>query len=102
FELVNIFTSLANAAFHTGPYNDVKNYFIIKTERNFNELFSDYTYTFAEVINRDNLQITYSPSTHDFGNMPSFLSNISESNTGLEYVVDGTTTALDFHLAVVV
>ncbi|WP_430003905.1 hypothetical protein, partial [Mycoplasmopsis bovis] len=48
---------------------------------------------FAEVINRDNLQITYSPSNHDFGNMPSFLSNISESNTGLEYVVDGTTTA---------
>ncbi len=56
-------------------------------------MFSDYTYNFAEVINRDNLQITYSPSNHDFGNMPSFLSNISESNTGLEYVVDGTTTA---------
>lgn len=93
FELVNIFTSLANAAFHTGPSNDVKNYFINKTERKFNELFSDYTYNFAEVINRDNLQITYSPSNHDFGNMPSFLSNISESNTGLEYVVDGTTTA---------
>ncbi len=93
YELVNIFTSLANAAFHTGPSNDVKNYFINKTERKFNELFSDYTYNFAEVINRDNLQITYSPSNHDFGNMPSFLSNISESNTGLEYVVDGTTTA---------
>ncbi|WP_430002235.1 PDxFFG protein [Mycoplasmopsis bovis] len=93
FELVNIFTSLANAAFHTGPSNDVKNYFINKTERKFNELFSDYTYNFAEVINRDNLQITYSPSNHDFGNMPSFLSNISESKTGLEYVVDGTTTA---------
>nr|WP_308436037.1 hypothetical protein [Mycoplasmopsis bovis] len=46
-------------------------------------MFSDYTYNFAEVINRDNLQITYSPSNHDFGNMPSFLSNISESNTGL-------------------
>ncbi|EIN14864.1 Hypothetical protein, predicted transmembrane protein [Mycoplasmopsis agalactiae 14628] len=93
FELVNIFTSLANAAFHTGPSDDVKNYFINKTERKFNELFSDYTYNFAEVINRDNLQITYSPSNHDFGNTPSFLSNISEANTGLEYVVDGTTTA---------
>ncbi|NES52994.1 hypothetical protein G3565_32010, partial [Escherichia coli] len=55
FELVNIFTSLANAAFHTGPSDDVKNYFINKTERKFNELFSDYTYNFAEVINRDNL-----------------------------------------------
>lgn len=92
FELVNIFTSLANAAFHTGPSDNVKNYFINKTERKFNELFSDYTYNFAEVINRDNLQITYSPSNHDFGNTPSFLSNISEANTGLEYVVDGTTT----------
>ncbi|UZK64379.1 PDxFFG protein [Mycoplasma mycoides subsp. capri] len=93
FELFNIFSSLLTAQFHTSPSPDVLEYFHNKTERKFNELFSDYTYSFAEVINRDNLQITYSPSNHDFGNMPSFLSNISEATTGLEYVVDGTTTA---------
>ncbi|QVK05135.1 PDxFFG protein [Mycoplasma mycoides] len=93
FDLINIFSSLATAQFHTSPSQDVLEYFHNKTERKFNELFSDYTYSFAEVINRDNLQITYSPSNHDFGNMPSFLSNISEATTGLEYVVDGTTTA---------
>ncbi|QVK02728.1 PDxFFG protein [Mycoplasma mycoides] len=93
FDLLSIFSSLANAQFHTSPSQDVLEYFHNKTERKFNELFSDYTYSFAEVINRDNLQITYSPSNHDFGNMPSFLSNISEATTGLEYVVDGTTTA---------
>ncbi|WFQ91343.1 PDxFFG protein [Mycoplasma feriruminatoris] len=93
FDLLSIFSSLATAQFHTSPSQDVLEYFYKKTERKFNELFSDYTYSFAEVINRDNLQITYSPSNHDFGNMPSFLSNISEATTGLEYVVDGTTTA---------
>ncbi|WFQ94698.1 PDxFFG protein [Mycoplasma feriruminatoris] len=93
FDLLSIFSSLATAQFHTSPSKDVLEYFYKKTERKFNELFSDYTYSFAEVINRDNLQITYSPSNHDFGNMPSFLSNISEATTGLEYVVDGTTTA---------
>ncbi|XWT74927.1 PDxFFG protein [Mycoplasma leachii] len=92
-DLLSIFSSLATAQFHTSPSQDVLEYFHNKTERKFNELFSNYTYSFAEVINRDNLQITYSPSNHDFGNMPSFLSNISESTTGLEYVVDGTTTA---------
>ncbi|AOQ21876.1 PDxFFG protein [Mycoplasma capricolum] len=93
FDLLSIFSSLATAQFHTSPTRDVLDYFYKKTERKVNELFSNYTYNFAEVINRDNLQITYSPSNHDFGNMPSFLSNISEATTGLEYVVDGTTTA---------
>ncbi|TQC51375.1 PDxFFG protein [Mycoplasmopsis mucosicanis] len=74
------------------PTNDVEQYFRTKTERKFNEQFSDYTYSFAEVINRDNLQITYSPSNNQFANLPSFLSNASEANTGLEYVVDGTYT----------
>lgn len=91
-DLLSIFASLANATFTTSPTSDVLDYFKTKNERKYNEFFSDYTYNFAEVINRDNLQITYSPSTHDFGNMPSFLSGISESNTGLEYIVDGTST----------
>ncbi|QJR43881.1 PDxFFG protein [Mycoplasma miroungirhinis] len=75
------------------PTEDVVNYFKTKTERKFNEFFSDYTYSFAEVINRDNLQITYSPSTSEFRNLPSFITNVSEATTGLEYVVDGQPTA---------
>ncbi|SFW05701.1 Uncharacterised protein [Chlamydia abortus] len=74
------------------PSQDALNYFNSKNERRFNEFFTDYTYNFAEVINRDNLQITYIPPTTEFGNMPSFLSGISESTTGLEYVVDATYT----------
>ncbi|MCS4536861.1 PDxFFG protein [Mycoplasma sp. CSL7475-4] len=74
------------------PTSDVEEYFKTKTERRFNEFFSDYTYSFAEVINRDNLQITYSPSNTEFKNLPSFLTNVNESNTGLEYVIDGTPT----------
>ncbi|WP_051630094.1 PDxFFG protein [Mycoplasma simbae] len=75
------------------PTEDVEQYFKTKTERKFNEFFSDYTYSFAEVINRDNLQITYSPSTSQFANLPSFISGVSEANTGLEYVIDGEPTA---------
>ncbi|MBZ4212805.1 PDxFFG protein [Mycoplasma sp. U97] len=92
FLLIDIFLSIASGSFVTSPSQDVLDYFASKNERKFNELFSDYTYNFAEVINRDNLQITYSPSNHDFGNMPSFLSGINEANTGLEYIVDGTST----------
>ncbi|MBN4083349.1 PDxFFG protein [Mycoplasma sp. CSL10137] len=75
------------------PTSDVEAYFKTKTERKFNELFSDYTYSFAETINRDNLQITYSPSQDEYRNLPSFLSGLNESNTGLEYVLDGSYTA---------
>ncbi|UUD35035.1 hypothetical protein NPA07_04485 [Mycoplasmopsis caviae] len=75
------------------PSQDVLDYYGSKTERKFNEFFTDYTYNFAEVINRDNLQITYSPATSNFGNMPSYLSGLSEANTGLEYVVDGASTS---------
>ncbi|QSF13725.1 PDxFFG protein [Mycoplasma sp. Mirounga ES2805-ORL] len=74
------------------PTDDVVAYFASKTERKYNQFFSDYTFCFAEVINRDNLQITYSPSNTEFSNLPKYLSGINESNTGLEYVVDGTTT----------
>ncbi|WP_029513280.1 PDxFFG protein [Mycoplasmopsis primatum] len=93
FGLLDIFTSLATASFWTSPSQDVIDYFATKNERKFNEMFSDYTYNFAEVINRDNLQITYSPANSEFGNMPAFLSGISEANTGLEYIVDGTATS---------
>ncbi|QKT05478.1 PDxFFG protein [Mycoplasma sp. OR1901] len=75
------------------PTSDVEAYFKTKTERKFNELFSDYTYSFAEVINRDNLQVTYSPSQDEYRNLPSFLSGLNEANTGLEYVLDGSYTA---------
>lgn len=76
----------------TRPTSDVEQYFKTKTERKFNEFFSDYTYSFAEVINRDNLQITYSPANTEFANLPSFITNVNEANTGLEYVIDGKAT----------
>lgn len=93
FSLIDILMTFVNGVFKkVSPSQDALNYFNSKNERRFNEFFTDYTYNFAEVINRDNLQITYTPPTTEFGNMPSFLSGISESTTGLEYVVDATYT----------
>lgn len=92
-DLLSVFTSLGNATFTASPSQDVLDYFVSKNDRKFNEIFSDYTYNFAELINRDNLQITYTPPVSEFGNMPAFLSGINEANTGLEYIVDGTASS---------
>ncbi|AIA29306.1 membrane protein [Mycoplasmopsis californica] len=94
FGMVDILLAFAKGFIKKArPTEDVEQYFKTKTERKFNEFFSDYTYSFAEVINRDNLQITYSPSTTQFANLPSFIRGINEANTGLEYVIDGQPTA---------
>ncbi|KDE41709.1 hypothetical protein NPL7_02330 [Metamycoplasma hyosynoviae] len=91
--LIDLMLTIVNGSFKkVAPSADALNYFNSKNERRFNEFFTDYTYNFAEVINRDNLQITYTPPTVQFGNMPSYLSGISEATTGLEYVVDATDT----------
>lgn len=91
--LINILLTVVNGNFKKiAPSTDALSYFNSKNERRFNEFFTDYTYNFAEVINRDNLQITYSPPKTNFGNMPSYLSGISEATTGLEYVVDALDT----------
>ncbi|ADE19661.1 hypothetical protein [Mycoplasma crocodyli] len=91
--LLPLITTFVNGVFKKAvPSSDALSYFDGKNERKFNEFFTDYTYNFAEVINRDNLQITYSPSNSEFGNMPSYLSNINEATTGLEYVVDAEST----------
>ncbi|WP_036456808.1 PDxFFG protein [Mycoplasmopsis lipofaciens] len=92
--LIGVMSNMINGFFKKAkPTNNVIEYYAAKTERKFNEFFSDYTYNYAEIINRDNLQITYSPSSEQFGNMPGFLTGISEATTGLEYVVDGEATA---------
>lgn len=89
----SIYSFIVSAKFKAGkPSEDVISYYGSKNDRRFNEKFSDYTFNWAEIINRDNLQITYSPSLTQFGNLPTYLSNLSEANTGLEYVVDGTST----------
>lgn len=90
--LIDLYMSFGNGTFRNKPSEDVIQYYSSKVERKFNEYFSDYTYNFAEIINRDNLQITYSPSTSMFGNMPGYLQGLNEANTGLEYVVDGEAT----------
>ncbi|EFF41485.1 conserved domain protein, partial [Mycoplasmopsis alligatoris A21JP2] len=91
--LIPLITTFINGNFKKiVPSADALGYFDAKNERKFNEFFTDYTYSFAEVINRDNLQITYSPSNAEFGNMPSYISNITEATTGLEYVVDAEKT----------
>ncbi|EGV00484.1 hypothetical protein MCSF7_02998 [Mycoplasmopsis columbina SF7] len=89
----NLYATVGTGAFKTSrPSEDVVSYYGSKTDRRFNEKFSDYTFSWSEIINRDNLQITYSPSRAEFGNLPSYLKGLSESTTGLEYVVDGTPT----------
>ncbi|QJG66776.1 PDxFFG protein [Mycoplasma phocoenae] len=93
-QLIRIVSAIMHGQFkNKKPSSDVLNYFNSKTERNLGDKFSDYTYTFAEVINRDLLQIGYSPASSDLNNMPNFLSNISESNTGNEYMLDGSDSA---------
>ncbi|WP_051617793.1 hypothetical protein [Mycoplasmopsis iners] len=90
---INVWSAVFTAKPKTSrPSDDVVSYYGSKNDRKYNEKFSDYTFSWAEIINRDNLQITYSPSMDQFGNLPSYLTGLSEANTGLEYVVDGSPT----------
>ncbi|MEE3928471.1 PDxFFG protein [Mycoplasmopsis ciconiae] len=86
FKLIGKFNSLNT------PSSDVEDAFETKTSNSTADIFSDYAYSFAEQINRDYLQATYTPSADEFGNKPKFLSGINEINTGLEYIVDSTST----------
>lgn len=56
------------------------------------QVFSDYTYTLPEVLTRDYVQISYSPSTSDFRTLNSYFSGINEYGTGMEYFLDGSIT----------
>ncbi|MCV3754128.1 PDxFFG protein [Ureaplasma zalophigenitalium] len=56
------------------------------------EVFSDYTYSLPEVLTRDYVQTTFVPSTQELDNLPNFISNLSEWNSGSEYVFAGNNT----------
>ncbi|VEU78197.1 PDxFFG protein [Mycoplasmopsis columbinasalis] len=67
----------------------IESLYYSKTYRDFNQLFSDYTWSWAETINRDNLQITYAPVAKNFQNLPTALGGASESSLGVTYVING-------------
>ncbi|MCV3728539.1 PDxFFG protein [Ureaplasma miroungigenitalium] len=56
------------------------------------EVFSDYTYSLPEVLTRDYVQTTFVPSRQELDNLPNFISNLSEWNSGSEYVFAGNNT----------
>ncbi|MCV3743535.1 PDxFFG protein [Ureaplasma sp. ES3154-GEN] len=56
------------------------------------EVFADYTYSLPEVLTRDYVQTTFVPSTQELDNLPNFVSNLSEWNSGSEYVFAGNNT----------
>ncbi|QZE12209.1 PDxFFG protein [Mycoplasma sp. Ms02] len=72
--------------------SDVENLVSTRISTDTASFFSDYAYSFAEQINRDFLQITYTPSNKDFGNALPYVTGINEVNTGLEYMVDASKT----------
>ncbi|MFA7699495.1 PDxFFG protein [Mycoplasmopsis synoviae] len=73
-----------------GVSSDVDLYFSTKISSETGSIFSDYVYSYAEQINRDYLQTTYTPSYDQYGNRPDYISGITEVTTGLEYIVDAT------------
>lgn len=88
-------TKLNFAEFSDGtPTSDAIDYFNTKNEPLLNDKFTDYVYSMAETLTRDYVQTIYSPGTQDFGNLPSYLSNINESNTGLDYITDASALSI--------
>ncbi|UWD34528.1 PDxFFG protein [Mesomycoplasma molare] len=78
-------------SFNNGkPSTDVINYNLTRVEPSISDKFTDYIYSIAETLTRDYVQTTYVPSFSDFGNLPNYLKGLSESKTGLDYVVDAT------------
>ncbi|VEU78196.1 hypothetical protein [Mycoplasmopsis columbinasalis] len=72
----------------------IESLYYSKTYREFNQLFSDYAWNWAETINRDNLQITYSPVTKNFTHLPTAIGTASESLLGSTYVINGEKAAV--------
>ncbi|UUM19615.1 MULTISPECIES: PDxFFG protein [unclassified Mycoplasma] len=70
------------------PTRDAQVYFATKTEPQLADKFTDYVYTMPETLTRDYVQTTFIPSNQDFGNLPSYLSNVNERNTGLDFIND--------------
>ncbi|WP_426461065.1 PDxFFG protein [Mycoplasma hafezii] len=75
------------------PSSDFQNYNLSRVEPLINDKFTDYIYSFPETLTRDYVQTTYVPNVNNFGNLPSFLNNVNEATTGLDYIVDATQLA---------
>lgn len=75
-----------------GPSSDVINYINNRSENNLSSIFSDYTFTLSEVLTRDYVQITYSPSHQDLQNLPNYVKGATEANTGHEYFLSASST----------
>ncbi|WP_322962073.1 PDxFFG protein [Mycoplasmopsis cynos] len=76
------------------PSDDVLNYNLTRVEPLISDKFTDYIYNIAETLTRDYVQTTYVPNWNDFKGLPSFISGVSESRTGLDYIVDATSLDL--------
>lgn len=63
-----------------------------RAETKLNDVFSDYTYNISEVLTRDYVQVTYTPSEIETKNLPNYISGLNEFNTGNERVFAGDNT----------
>ncbi|WP_036452701.1 PDxFFG protein [Mycoplasma buteonis] len=72
------------------PSSDFLSYNLSRIEPLINDKFTDYIYSLPETLTRDYVQTTYVPSVKNFGNLPSYLNNVNEATTGLDYIVDAT------------
>ncbi|QNM93957.1 PDxFFG protein [Mycoplasma sp. Pen4] len=85
--VINMVYSIWNSG---EPSSDAQTYNATRIEPLLNDKFTDYIYSIAETLTRDYVQVTYVPDSKDFGNVPNFISGLTEANTGLDFVVDGT------------
>ncbi|WP_027334001.1 PDxFFG protein [Mycoplasma elephantis] len=69
-----------------------KTFFTSRLNTDLGQVFTDYTYNLPEVLTRDFVQTTYSPSTTDFRTLNKYFKGINEYSTGLEFFVNGQIT----------
>lgn len=77
-----------------GPTFDIRDQLSSRNEDKVADMFSDYTFSIAEMTNRDYLQITYMPSFTNLENTPNWFKGSSEAETGQEYAIDSSATKL--------
>ncbi|UUD36975.1 Uncharacterised protein [Mycoplasmopsis californica] len=69
-----------------------KTFFTSRLNTDLGQIFTDYTYNLPEVLTRDYVQTTYTPSTSDFRTLNKYFKGINEYTTGLEFFVNGQIT----------
>ncbi|MGY6171868.1 PDxFFG protein [Candidatus Mycoplasma pogonae] len=80
--------------------SDVYSYNGSRNEPLIADKFTDYIYTISETLTRDFVQTTFLASSQDLNNLPSYLTNVTTQNSGMNFILDTTKLNLykDFNL----